>query len=157
MSTFFSTLDLVDTSGSRQPQNEHALPLPEDVSAAFRTLGNTYAMMMGGSGDASSQAANELLQQMQEMMMQASEDPPRKVNGVSDEFLAELDRVPKKSLKQGDSCPICANPFLDGQSCLAAYIIWSYSVRALQTHIPLLYAFPATTTTSLTLSALLHG
>lgn len=116
MSTFFATLDLVDTSGARQPQNEHALPLPEDVSAAFRTLGNAYAMMMGGSGDASSGTANELLQRMQEEMIDASENPPRQVNGVPDEFLAELDRVPKKSLKESDSCPICANPFLEGRS-----------------------------------------
>ncbi|GAB7349447.1 hypothetical protein MBLNU459_g8552t1 [Dothideomycetes sp. NU459] len=113
MSTFFSTLDLVDTSGRRQPQNEHAIPLPEDISAAFRTLANTYGMMLGGNGDARSVGANELLEQMQDMMIRASEDPPRQVKGVPDEFLAELERVPKKSLKPEDSCPICANPFLE--------------------------------------------
>ena len=38
------------------------------------------------------------------------------VHGQADEKLfAELDRVPKKFLKAGDSCPICSNPFLDGQ------------------------------------------
>lgn len=35
LGTFFSTLDLVDTSGTRQPQNANSLPLPQDISAAF--------------------------------------------------------------------------------------------------------------------------
>jgi hypothetical protein len=52
---------------------------------------------------------------MVEELMQESENPPREVKGVSDEFLAQLDRVPKSSLKDKD-CPICGNPFLEGES-----------------------------------------
>jgi hypothetical protein len=36
LSTFFSTLELVDTSGDRQPQNVNSVPLPQDISAAVR-------------------------------------------------------------------------------------------------------------------------
>jgi len=43
------------------------------------------------------------------------DEPPRKVKGVSDQFLVDLDRVPKKVLKEGMNCPICNNAFLDGK------------------------------------------
>lgn len=33
--------------------------------------------------------------------------------GVKQEFLDTLDRVPKSSLKVDDACPICATPYLD--------------------------------------------
>lgn len=32
---------------------------------------------------------------------------------MPDEFLSELDRVPKAKLTKDQSCPICSNPFLD--------------------------------------------
>lgn len=35
--------------------------------------------------------------------------------GVSQEYLDSLDRVPKKSLKKDENCPICATPFLDDE------------------------------------------
>jgi len=114
LSTFFSTLDLVDTSGSRQPQNAHSLPLPRDVSAAYRNLANAFDMMRGGSGAAQESDHNGLLEQLVESLMQNAEHPPAEVQGVSDEFIQELERVPKKSLKADMSCPICSNPFLEG-------------------------------------------
>jgi hypothetical protein len=48
--------------------------------------------------------------------MASAEHPPSQVDGVSDEFLEQLERVPKKSLKSEQSCPICSNPFLEGMS-----------------------------------------
>ncbi|KAK5004889.1 hypothetical protein LTR28_008357, partial [Elasticomyces elasticus] len=113
LSTFFSTLDLVDTSGDRQPQNAHSLPLPGDISAAFRTLADAFGMMRGGD-HAQADSSNELLSTLVESLMQSAEHPPREVEGVPDSFLEELDRVPKKQLKETDSCPICSNPFLEG-------------------------------------------
>lgn len=76
-------------------------------------------MMQGGGHGQSPENTDQLLARMVEELMQESENPPREVKGVSDEFLAQLDRVPKTSLKDKD-CPICGNPFLDGesQSCL---------------------------------------
>ncbi|THX14562.1 hypothetical protein D6D13_02809 [Aureobasidium pullulans] len=112
LSTFFTTLDLVDTSGDRHPQNAHSLPLPGDVSAAFRNLANAFSMMQGGGHGESQDGTDQLLGRMIEQLMQESENPPREVKGVSDDFLAQLDRVPKTSLKDKD-CPICGNPFLD--------------------------------------------
>ncbi|KAI7285802.1 hypothetical protein KC345_g1539 [Hortaea werneckii] len=113
LSTFFSTLDLVDTSGDRQPQNAHSLPLPRDISAAFRNLANAFEMMRGGSGASSEQSHNELLETLVESLMQSAEHPPTEVQGVSDEFIEQLDRAPKKSLNAEQSCPICSNPFLE--------------------------------------------
>ncbi|KAK4549457.1 hypothetical protein LTR36_006454 [Oleoguttula mirabilis] len=113
LSTFFSTLDLVDTSGTRQPQNEHALPLPRDVSAAYRNLANAFEMMRGGNGSGQEDNHNELLEQLVGSLMQNAEHPPTEVAGVSDEFLEQLERVPKNSLKADQSCPICSNPFLE--------------------------------------------
>jgi len=71
-------------------------------------------MMQGGGHGHSQENTDQLLSQMVEQLMQESENPPTEVKGVSDEFLAQLDRVPKLSLKDKD-CPICGNPFLDGK------------------------------------------
>lgn len=115
LSTFFSTLDLVDTSGSRQPQNAHSLPLPRDISAAFRNLANAFEMMRGGhEGASAGDGHDELLETLVQSLMQNAEQPPTEVEGVSDEFIEQLERVPKKMLKADMSCPICANPFLEG-------------------------------------------
>ena len=42
-------------------------------------------------------------------------NPPKDVEGVSQEFLDVLERVPKKNLKLDNACPICAEKFLDDQ------------------------------------------
>ncbi|KAF2772363.1 hypothetical protein EJ03DRAFT_324786 [Teratosphaeria nubilosa] len=109
LSTFFSTLDLVDTSGSRQPQNAHSLPLPRDISATFRNLANAYEMMRGGQDG----SHDQLMEQLVQSLMDSAENPPTELKGVSDEFIERLERVSKKSLKQDMSCPICSNPFLE--------------------------------------------
>ncbi len=115
LSTFFSTLDLVDTSGSRQPQNAHSLPLPRDISAAFRNLANAFEMMRGGDDAVQHQDSHdELLGNLVQSLMDSAEHPPSEVEGVSDEFIEQLERVPKKNLKADMSCPICSNPFLEG-------------------------------------------
>lgn len=47
--------------------------------------------------------------------MNEAEMPPKEVKGVSQGFLDELERVPKKALKPGMDCPICSNPFLEDE------------------------------------------
>lgn len=42
-------------------------------------------------------------------------DPPKKIEGVDQAFLDSLDRVPKKSLRKTEVCPICGEPFLDDE------------------------------------------
>lgn len=126
LSTFFSTLELVDTSGTHEPHNQNSLPLPRDISAAFRNLANAFDMMRGGSGVAQEQGHNELIEQLVESLMASAENPPNKVEGVSDEFIEQLDRVPKKNLRSEMSCPICSNPFLDGMNVLLSHFNTSH-------------------------------
>ena len=72
-------------------------------------------MMRGGrAGDTQGQATNDLLAQLVESLMASADNPPTQVEGAPDSFIEDLDRVPKKALKSSDSCPICSNPFLDG-------------------------------------------
>ncbi|EME89365.1 uncharacterized protein MYCFIDRAFT_62991 [Pseudocercospora fijiensis CIRAD86] len=115
LSTFFSTLDVVDTSGSRRPQNANSLPLPQDVSAAFRTLANAFSMMRGPETDRSADSNSELIGSLIESLMASADHPPSHVEGVPDEFIEQLERVPKKTLEKtpDTSCPICAQNFLD--------------------------------------------
>lgn len=42
-------------------------------------------------------------------------DPPTKVAGVPQTYLDSLERVPKRRLKKSDTCPICAEKFLDDE------------------------------------------
>jgi hypothetical protein len=115
LSTFFSTLELVDTSGEHQTHvNPHALPQPGDVAAAFRTLANAFEVMRVESSSASGSGENQLLATLIENLMSSADNPPKEVHIVPDSFLDELERVPKTNLKQSQSCPICNNPFLDG-------------------------------------------
>lgn len=81
-------------------------------------------MMRGGNaasesattGLASGQdSTNDLLAALVESLMRSADDPPREVQGVPDSFLDELERVPRAKLKETDNCPICGNPFLDGE------------------------------------------
>ncbi|KAL9579596.1 MAG: hypothetical protein Q9212_005020 [Teloschistes hypoglaucus] len=104
LSTFFSNLELVNTSNT---QNSNATPMPADMRAVFITLSDAFRSMRSQGGGA-------LLDILIESLEAEAEAPPREVEGISDSFLDELDRVPKKTIKKADSCPICGNPFLDG-------------------------------------------
>ncbi|KAF2001941.1 hypothetical protein P154DRAFT_155928 [Amniculicola lignicola CBS 123094] len=115
LSTFFSTLDLVDTSDPAAHHNPNAVPQPENMAAAFRLLANAFEMMRGRSPDdqGSEQGGNDLLANMIGVLRENADDPPTELKGVPNTFLDELERVPKKSLKATDTCPICVNPFLE--------------------------------------------
>lgn len=116
LSTFFSQLELVDTSDPQTHTNAHALPQPENMAAAFRLLANAFEMMRGRPTDEhSSGSESDLLANMIEVLRQNADDPPTELKGVPDSFLDELERVPKSTLKATDTCPICVNPFLEGR------------------------------------------
>ncbi|KAF2726177.1 hypothetical protein K431DRAFT_317046 [Polychaeton citri CBS 116435] len=108
LSTFFSQLEQVDTSGDHQPNNVHSLPMPRDISALFRNLADAYNILLSQSGD-----GDDFLSGLRDSLLEGAEQPPKQLEGVSDEFIADLDRVPKKSLTKDMSCPICATPYLD--------------------------------------------
>ncbi|OAK96373.1 hypothetical protein IQ06DRAFT_319701 [Phaeosphaeriaceae sp. SRC1lsM3a] len=113
LSTFFSQLELVDTSDPQAHTNANAVPQPENMAAAFRLLANAFEMMRGRPADDQASGENDLLAGMIEVLRQNADDPPTELKGVPDSFLDELERVPNKSLKPTDTCPICVNPFLD--------------------------------------------
>ncbi|EME50275.1 hypothetical protein DOTSEDRAFT_20643 [Dothistroma septosporum NZE10] len=116
LSTFFSQLDQIDTTGSRQPQNANSVPLPSDVSATLRELANAFAVMRGDSPDPSQGDNNDrLLDRLIDELREAAEHPPTEIQGVSDEFVSSLERIPKKSLKKDMDCAICREEFLDDQ------------------------------------------
>ncbi|KAL7775250.1 hypothetical protein CFE70_006168 [Pyrenophora teres f. teres 0-1] len=114
LSTFFSQLELVDTSDPRSHTNTNALPQPENMAAAFRLLANAFETMRGRPSD-DSNGDGDLLANMIQVLRENADDPPTELKGVPDSFLDELERVPKKALKETDTCPICVNPFLEVQ------------------------------------------
>jgi|TARA_R110002003_G_scaffold357_8_gene19145 hypothetical protein len=85
------------------------------MSAAFRLLANAFEMMRGRPADEAGGGENDLLANMIDVLRQNADDPPTELKGVPDSFLDELERVPKKELKPADTCPICVNPFLEGE------------------------------------------
>jgi hypothetical protein len=112
LSTFFSQLELVDTSDPHSHTNANAVPQPENMAAAFRLLANAFETMRGRPADESN-GDGDLLANMIEVLRENADDPPTELKGVPDSFLDELERVDKKSLKASDTCPICTNPFLE--------------------------------------------
>jgi hypothetical protein len=158
LSSFFSAFSAVDTS---RTQNPHAEATPGSMAAVYRLYAQGLERLMqdtagagggGGGPAAGGEAYGPLLRRMQEAIWEMVEAPPRKVQGVGEEFLAgewsfrrggdgrgrsgaggrlpavmgwggglealtivaELERIPKKKLRQSDICPICSMPFLDG-------------------------------------------
>ena len=77
-------------------------------------LANAFEMMRGQPADENS-GETDLLANMIEMLRQSADDPPSELKGCPNSFLDELERVPTKSLKPTDTCPICVNPFLEGK------------------------------------------
>lgn len=56
---------------------------------------------------------HELLDGLIQAIQSEIESPPDKVKGLPQSYLDELERVPKQQLKKDDTCPICAERFLD--------------------------------------------
>lgn len=110
LSSFFAAIDQVDTTRASEPQSPNArspLPLPGDMAAAYHIYADALGMMRQDED-------NELLGRMQEVIRNMVAEPPNEFKGVPDEFIAQLDRIDKKKLKDTDSCPICRNTFLEG-------------------------------------------
>lgn len=121
MSSFFNALNQIE---SPTPNNPHALPTPVDMISAARLVQEQFLSLQRSAPSASSpdpsrdtlEASNEaLLTRLVEDMESMIADPPSKVEGVPQSYLDELERVPKKALKKADSCPICAERFLDDE------------------------------------------
>ncbi|OTA59575.1 hypothetical protein K449DRAFT_384911 [Hypoxylon sp. EC38] len=112
MSSFRSHLHQISsdppTSGSHHRQ--HAGPTPVDTAALFRLLQDQFATL---AMDAPTPENRDFLQSRMQELEEDIGSPPDAIPGVSQEYLDSLDRVPRKQFKQDDSCPICAERFLD--------------------------------------------
>ncbi|GKZ68751.1 hypothetical protein AnigIFM50267_003496 [Aspergillus niger] len=124
LSTFFSALSEITPDEARH--RPHAVPVPRDVSAAFYSLAEALDLMRreggGGAalpsetqGTAGGDGDNDLLTTMIQSLLSTAEMPPREVEGASEEFCDQLDRIPRTALNSSQVCPICNNPFLEDQ------------------------------------------
>lgn len=116
MSTFTAHLNNVSTAtaaganAEAAHNNPHATPTPVDVAAVFRLVQDQMLTLLPDSPNA---ANRDLLEQLAGQLEQQIADPPREIQGVSQEYLDTLDRVPKKRLGKDESCPICVERYLD--------------------------------------------
>jgi hypothetical protein len=117
MSSFLSLLNQIstthladsNTSAEDRHNNPHATPTPVDVAAAYRLVQEQLETL---ARTAPTDTNRDFLTFLASMLEDDIADPPREISGVSPEFIADLDRVPKKKLGD-DQCPICAEDFLD--------------------------------------------
>ncbi|XDG05719.1 hypothetical protein ABKA04_005334 [Annulohypoxylon sp. FPYF3050] len=108
MSSFTSQLHQI--SPDSPASNAHVGPTPVDVAGLFHLVHDQLATLYQ---DAPTDANRTFLTHMMTELQGDIEAPPDHVPGVRQEYLDSLDRVPKKKLKQDDSCPICAENYLD--------------------------------------------
>lgn len=90
--------------------NPHAIPTPVDIVGLVRLVQDQFSTLAQDAPDATNR---DLLRTLFEALEADVLNPPREVDGVSQEFLDTLERVPKKALRPDDACPICAEKFLD--------------------------------------------
>ncbi|KAJ4393667.1 hypothetical protein N0V93_002882 [Gnomoniopsis smithogilvyi] len=111
-------------SEQQQHNNPHAVPTPPDVNGLFRLLLSQFTTLHpelaaedGTRRDTTSNSDDPDFQEqairriIDELVNDL--DRPAEIKGVSQEYLDMLERVPKKTLKPDDACPICAENFLD--------------------------------------------
>jgi len=109
MSSILSLLAEIRPEHPESRTREHAVPIPSDVSAAFRSLGEAFQIMQRDNENADS----DLLDSMIEALMSSAERPPQEIKGVDEEYIAALERVNIKKVKKDADCPICGNDFVD--------------------------------------------
>ena len=72
--------------------------------------------MMRGDSDIPEGDNNDfLLDRLITELRESAEHPPTEIRGVSDDFVGQLERVPKKNLKNDMACPICRIAYLDDE------------------------------------------
>jgi Ring finger domain len=109
MSTFLSLLSEITPDRPEVRTREGAVPVPGDVSAAFRSLAEVFQVMQRDNENVDS----DLLDNMIQILMRSAEEPPTEVKGVDEEYITSLERVNVKKVKKDAECPICGNPFVD--------------------------------------------
>lgn len=107
MSSIYSLISEITTERPEQRAREHAVPVPGDVSAAFRHLAEAFQTMQRDNDNEGS----DVLQNMIENLLATAERPPTEVKGVDEEYIAKLERLSINKVKKDADCPICGNEF----------------------------------------------
>ncbi|KAB5566466.1 hypothetical protein GE09DRAFT_736609 [Coniochaeta sp. 2T2.1] len=116
MSTFTSHLHaLQPDTDQTQHNNPHATPNPVDHAALFSLLQDQLSTLATTSPDESNR---NFLQSLFEALEGDIASPPQQIQGVPQSFLDTLERVPRKNIGEKETCPICAERYLDDQYCL---------------------------------------
>ncbi|KAH8816138.1 hypothetical protein F5884DRAFT_632365, partial [Xylogone sp. PMI_703] len=125
MTSFVSALSEITTTStpSHPHNNPHAVPTPADMSTLAHLLQDQFTVLLQNSSTSqSSQDPSQspppnaaLLETLITAIQSTIDSPPDELKGVPQSFLDSLDRVPKKDLKKEDTCPICAERFLDDE------------------------------------------
>ncbi|KAL2262738.1 hypothetical protein VTK26DRAFT_276 [Humicola hyalothermophila] len=102
-------------SDSHRHHNPHAVPNPADASALFRLIQDQMGTL---ASTAPTEANRSFLASLVEALEADVARPPREMEGVTQEFVDGLDRVPRRALRDDDACPICAERYLDDPYCL---------------------------------------
>lgn len=85
------------------------MPVPSDLSAAFRSLAEVFQVMQRDNENADSNLLDDMIQ----TLMSSAERPPTEAKGVDEEYIAGLERVNIKKVKKDAECPICGNEFVE--------------------------------------------
>lgn len=99
----------ITTDRPETRSREGAVPVPGDVSAAFRSLADAFRVMQRDNENADT----DLMDNMIETLMASAERPPTEVKGVDEEYIAHLERVNIKKVPKDADCPICGNAFVE--------------------------------------------
>jgi len=131
MATFTSQLHQIvpETSGATPQQehnNPHAVPNPVEVAALYRLLQDQMGTL---ATTAPTDENRDLLRELVEALEVDVANPPMEIPGVSQEYVDSLDRVARKTLKADDTCPICAEAYLDDKYCLVVELPCHHSHR----------------------------
>lgn len=98
LSTFFATLNEISPNQGNERTRPYAVPVPGDVSAAFRSLAEAFDVMRrsgdnaplpvydGRDPEMPDAGQGQLIEEMIRALLQDAEAPPREVEGVSEEF-----------------------------------------------------------------------
>ncbi|KAK0707539.1 hypothetical protein B0H67DRAFT_315535 [Lasiosphaeris hirsuta] len=130
MSTFTSHLHQIVPDSNPAPEqqhnNPHAVPNPVEVAALFRLLQDQMGTL---ATTAPTDANRDFLRELVEALEEDVAHPPTSIPGVSQEYLDGLDRVSRKTIKKDETCPICAERYLDDQYCLVVELPCHHSHR----------------------------
>lgn len=107
MSSLYSLIAEITPEVPERRTREHAVPVPGDVSAAFRQFADALQTMQRDNENTD----NDVLQNMIANLLSTAEQPPTEVKGVDEEYIAKLERILIKKVKQDADCPICGNEF----------------------------------------------